>query len=242
MQKLTPIDFSLSHYKSTSSSEQYSPQPVKRMKALFHYVLIKKPFSNTLKWNKSSQSRHSINFKLGFSHQVTKLIPALLNLSDPQLLLTKLENQLVSHPLLALPQWEGEDLWYMYMFMKLQSFMLSGTLYIVLHILLVDKSLQFNLYRTHNIPLLHPVLKKLFKYSIQEEYLAIRSDSHYISFPLSVNIMACQASNGQFCHINSPLYAADTSKSCSYALFQKKKVKINNFVYYLCVMAQSLLA
>ena len=40
--------------------------------------------------------------------------------------------------------------------------------------------------------------------------------------------MACQVSNGQFCHITSPLYAADTSNSCSYTLFLKDKVKINN--------------
>ena len=107
--------------------------------------------------------------------------------------------------------------------------MLSDTLYVVLHIPLVDKSLHFNLYRIHNIPLVHPILKKSFKYSIQEEYLAIRSDSQYISFPLSGNIMACQVSNGQFCYINSHLYVADTSYSCSYALFLKAKVKINNF-------------
>ena len=61
--------------------------------------------------------------------------------------------------------------------------MLSDILYVVLHILLVDKSLQFILYRIHNIPIVHLVLKKLFKYSIQEEYLAIRSDSQYILSP-----------------------------------------------------------
>ena len=41
--------------------------------------------------------------------------------------------------------------------------------------------------------------------------------------------MACQVSNGQFCHINSPLYTVDTSNSCSYALFLKNKDKINKF-------------
>ena len=112
--------------------------------------------------------------------------------------------------------------------MKLQSFMLSDTLYVVLNIPLVDKSLQFNLYRIPNIPLVYTVLKKLFKYFIQEEYFASRSDSKYISFPLSANIMACQVSNGQFCHINSPLYVADTSKSHRYTLLLKDKVKINS--------------
>ena len=47
------------------------------------------------------------------------LKPALLNPADLKLLLTKLENQLVSHPQLALPQLEEKDIWYMYKFMKL---------------------------------------------------------------------------------------------------------------------------
>ena len=77
---------------------------------------------------------------------------------------------------------------YMYKFMKLWSFMLSDTLYAVLHIPIVDKSLQFNPYRIHIILLVHPILKKLFKYSMQEEYLAIRLNSQYVLFPLSAEI------------------------------------------------------
>ena len=97
--------------------------------------------------------------------------------------------------------------------------MITNTLYVVLHIPLVDKSLQFYLFGIHNIPLVHPILKKSFKYIIQEEYLSIRSDEQYISFLLSTDIMACQVSNGQICHINSALYTTDTSNSCTYALF-----------------------
>ena len=42
-------------------------------------------------------------------------------------------------------------------------------------------------------------------------------------------MLACQVSNGQFCHINSPLYTADTLTSCSYALFPQNKDRINKF-------------
>ena len=90
--------------------------------------------------------------------------------------------------------------------------MMSDTLYIIPYIPLVDKTLQFNLYR-----------------SIREEYLAVRSEPLYITFPLSTDIRACQVSNDQFCHINPPLYTADASHSCSYALFLQNKDKINNF-------------
>ena len=49
-----------------------------------------------------------------------KLTPALLNPLDLISLLIKLEAKLVSHPRLALPEWNGENIWYMYKLMKLQ--------------------------------------------------------------------------------------------------------------------------
>ena len=150
-----------------------------------------------------------------------KLTPALLNPLDLISLLIKLETQMVSHPRLVLPQWNSEKNWYMYKFMKSQSCI--DTLYVILLIPIVDKSLQFHLFRIHNIPLVHPVHKKSFRYSIQGEYLTIRSDAQYTSFPLSTNIMAFKYPMDNFAHINSPLYAVDTTNSCSYVLFLQKK-------------------
>ena len=68
-----------------------------------------------------------------------------------------------------------------------------------------------------------------FQYSIQEEYLAIRLGKQYISLPLSTDIVGCQVSNGQICHINTLLYTVDTSKSCSYVLLLQSRNKINTF-------------
>ena len=62
-----------------------------------------------------------------------KITPTLLNPLDVISLLIKLETQLVSHPRLALSQWNGENIWYMYQFMKLQSFIMLNILYVVLH-------------------------------------------------------------------------------------------------------------
>ena len=85
------------------------------------------------------------------------------------------------------------------------------------------------MYRICHNPLVHPIFKESFKYSFQEEYLATRSDSQYYLFPLSTDILACQASNGQFYHNNSPLYTEDTSSPCGYALFLQDKERINKF-------------
>ena len=96
-------------------------------------------------------------------------------------------------------------------------------------ILELDKSLKFNLYRLHNIPLVHPILKKSFEYSIQEEYLAMRSDSQYISFLLSNDIMTsvkCQMAN--FATL-IPLYIQQIPQILVAMLFFFKTRKINKF-------------
>ena len=120
-----------------------------------------------------------------------KCTPALLNPLDLISLLITLETQQVSYPTLALPQWNGENIWYGCTFRKLWSFMMLDILYAAVHTYLVDKSLQFHLFRIHNIPLVHPILKKSFRCSIQVEYITIRSDKQYILLPLSTDIMAC---------------------------------------------------
>ena len=130
----------------------------KELKALIHnrnifhyYVPVEKPLSDTPPWNTLSQNRHFVNPKASFSHKIPK--------AHSHSLLIKLETQLVSHPRLALPQWNSENICYKYQFMKLQSFMMLKTLYIVLHIPTGDKSLQFHLCSIHNIPFVHPILK-----------------------------------------------------------------------------------
>ena len=198
----------------------------KELKALIldrNFFLILFQFRSQLASLHNGLNSLRINI-LSIIHQVSvissqKLTPALLSPHDLTSLLTKLETKLISYPQLALTAWHGENIWCMYKFMKLQSFIISNTLYTVLHTPLVDKSLQFHIFRIHNIPLVHPTLKKSFQYNIQEEYLTIRSDKQYISFPPSADIMACQVSNGQYYHINTLLYTADTYKFCSYALF-----------------------
>ena len=50
------------------------------------------------------------------------LIPAPVKPLDLTSLLIKLETKYISHLRLTLPAWHGENIWHMYKFMKLQSF------------------------------------------------------------------------------------------------------------------------
>ena len=75
---------------------------------LYHYVSIKTSSSNT------QSGINSVKIDtLTMLDQVSvissqKLKPTLLNPSYLKLFLTKLESQIVSHPWLVLPKWEGE--------------------------------------------------------------------------------------------------------------------------------------
>ena len=158
-----------------------------------------------------------------------KLTPALLNPLDLISLMIKMETQLMLHLRLALPKWNGENLWYMYKFMTLQSFMMLNALYVVLHNTLDDKSLQFHLFRIHNIPSVHPILRKSFRYSIQDGNFTFRMDEQYISFPLWMDIVACQVWNRQFCQINSPCVQQILQTLAINTFSTRTKIKLIHF-------------
>ena len=117
----------------------------------------------------------------------------------------------------------------MYKFMKLRLFMMSDTLYVILYIPLVDKSLQCNLYRIHIIPLGQPLLKNHLNIQYRKNTSQLDQMCNIFHFLVISDILSCQVSNGQFCCINSLLYSVDTSSSCNYALFLQNKDRINKF-------------
>ena len=98
----------------------------KELKALFHKrnfftIMFQLRSHLATLWNNIDSVRIG---NLSILNQVSvissqNLNPALLNPSDFKLLFTKLENQLVSHCRLVLPQWQGENIWCMFKFMKL---------------------------------------------------------------------------------------------------------------------------
>ena len=69
----------------------------------------------------------------------------------------------MSHPRLALPEWNGKNVVHVQIY---ETVIIHDVehLCFVLHISLVDKSLQFYLFGMHNIPLVHPILRKSFGY------------------------------------------------------------------------------
>ena len=79
-----------------------------------------------------------------------------------------------------------------------------------------------DLYKVHNLPVLHPDLKIQFTYEIEGEYLAISKGELYAALPTPRDIQICMATEGYFYLMNQALYQLDCIEWCIYALFQQK--------------------
>ena len=159
------------------------------------------------------------------SHKVT---PNLIPPSDLREILSDVEEKLKANPKLALPQTEEKKIWSYYQFLKLDAFVHQEMLIVILILPLIDKDLQFDLFRAHNLPLLHPQLKKVFTYSLESTYIAIRSDGNYLTLPLHDDILMCTISAGHFCRLNTPLYPVKDTKLCVFHLLMNNEDKITD--------------
>jgi len=158
------------------------------------------------------------------SHSVT---PNLIPPTDLREILQDVVQKLESNPKLALPQ--VTNIWSYYQFLKIDAFVHQDVLIVLLVLPLIDRDLQFEVYKAHNLPLLHPELKKVFTYKLPSPYLAIRADGNYLTLPIHDDILTCTISAGHFCNLNTPLYPTRSSKQCIYNLLmnQEEQIKEN---------------
>ena len=103
---------------------------------------------------------------------------------------------------------------------------------LILTIPLVDQSLQMNLYKVHNLPMLHPTLNVHVQYELEGAYLATMREGMFISLPTALDVKLCIITNGHLCMSNQPLYPMEHTNWCIYALFVNngKQIKRNCFL------------
>ena len=120
-------------------------------------------------------------------------------------MLLDVENKLKANPKLALPVAEKAYIWSYYQFMKINAFVYCDMLTVILILPMIDRDLEFELFKVHGLPLLHPELKKIFSYEISNPYIAIESDGNYLTIPLHDDILTCTISAGHFCNLNTAI-------------------------------------
>ena len=141
-------------------------------------------------------------------------------------ILHKIEEEIKSNARLKLCEDPETNIWSYYGTVKLTPIVLQDYLMLILTVPLVDQSLHMNLYKVHNLPMLHPTLNVHAQYELEGPYSATMMNGMFISLPTALDIKLCLVTNGHLCMFDQALYLVDNTKWCIYALFINDMHKI----------------
>ena len=147
-------------------------------------------------------------------------------------ILHKIEEDIRSNARLKLCEDPKTNIWSYYGTVKLTPIVLQDYLMLIWTVPLVDQSLQMNLYKVHNLPMLHPILNVHAQYELEGTHLVTMMDGMFISLPTMLDIKLCLITNGHLCMFDQALYHVECTNWCIYALFvnDRKQIKRNCFL------------
>ena len=134
-------------------------------------------------------------------------------------ILHRIEDDIKSNARLKLCEDPNTNIWSYYGTIKLTPIVLQDYLMLILTVPLIDQTLHMNLYKVHNLPMLHPTLQMHVQYEIEGQYLATLMDSMFITLPTSMDVRLCLMTKGHLCMFDQALYPVDNTNWCIYALF-----------------------
>ena len=139
-------------------------------------------------------------------HQCSPVI-----ISPPVLrdLLQKVEGRLTSNPRLRLPYNSKTDIWRFYDILRITPVVLDKLLVVLLTIPLTDQSLEMNIFRIHNLLLVHPEYHVSAKYKIEGDYIAVDKKSMYVALPEKDSLQICLMSDLGLCIMRNALYPSE---------------------------------
>ena len=143
-----------------------------------------------------------------------------------KIILHKIEKDIKSHARLKLCEDPETNIWSYYGMVKLTPIILDDYLMLILTVPLVDQSLHMDLYKVHNLPMLHPTLHVHAQYEVEGSYLVTVMDGMFITLPTALDVRLCLMTNGHLCMFNQALYPVEHMNWCIYALFTNSKDQI----------------
>ena len=138
-------------------------------------------------------------------------------------ILHKIERDIKSRARLKLCEDPESNIWSYYGTIKLTPLVLEDCLMLILTVPLVDQSLQLNLYKVYNLPMLHPILHVHAQYELESSYIATVMDGMFVTLPTALDVRLCLMTNGHLCMFNQALYPVEQTNWCIYALFINNK-------------------
>ena len=141
-------------------------------------------------------------------------------------ILHKIIEDIKSNARLKLCKDPETNIWSYYGTVKLTPIVLQDYLMLILTVPLVDQSLQMNLYKVHNLPMLHPTLNVHVQYELEGTYFTTLMEGMFISLPTALDVKLCLVTNGHLCMFDQALYSVECTNWCIYALFINDKDRI----------------
>ena len=133
-----------------------------------------------------------------------------------------------SNARLALSENPLENIWTYYNIIKVTPTVIDDFLMVILTVPLIDFSLNVNLYRIHNLPMLHPTLGIQVEYELEGTYFATHMHGMHATIPKETDIKLCMMTQGHLCMFDEPLYPVNKINWYIYALFTNDLHKMKN--------------
>ena len=134
-------------------------------------------------------------------------------------ILNKVTEDIKSNARLRLSEDPKTNIWAYYGNVKLTPIALQDYLILIITIPLVDQSLQMDLYKVYNLPMLHPTLHVHAQYEIKGTYHATLMGGMLILLTSTLDIKLCLMTNRHLCMFDKALYPVESINCCVYALF-----------------------
>ena len=141
-------------------------------------------------------------------------------------ILHTIEKDIRSHVRLKLCEDPEMNIWSYSRTIKLTPIVLEDYFMLILTAPLVDQSLHMNLYKVHNLPMLHPTLHVHAQYEIEGSYFVTIMDGMFITLPTALDVRLCLMMNEHLCMFNQALYPVECMSWCIHALFINDKEQI----------------
>ena len=155
-----------------------------------------------------------------------ELTPMIIPPDILKIILHKIEKDIKSHARLKLCEDPETNIWSYYGMVNLTPIILDDYLMLILTVPLVDQSLHMDLYKVHNLPMLHPTLHVHAQYEVEGSYLVTVMDGMFITLPTALDVRLCLMTNGHLCMFNQAIYLVEHMNWCIYALFINNKDQI----------------
>ena len=144
--------------------------------------------------------------------------------------LEQVKDGIQSNARLMLSEDPTQNIWTYYNIIKVTPIVMDDYLMVILIIPLIDSSLDVNLYKVHNLPMLHPKLQIQVEYQLEGAYFATHMHGMYATIPKETDIKLCMMSQGHLCMFDEPLYPVEQIDWCLYALLLMIYQKLNSIV------------